>query len=166
MLFGTLTIPAKAIRAMPRGRGWSYASQEVIEGPPKAQFVAPDAANLTLSLVLHASFCRPKEILDALVAMADAREVCVLQSDAGVVHGQFIIENVADDPKWTLPDGTLIATTVDLTLRDPGLDEVLALARPAPFATAENASDTKDAPPPEDRSRPVDDVSPQEIARL
>lgn len=165
MWLGTLAIPAKAIRSMPRRRGWSYASHDVIEGPPKSQFIAPGAPELTLSLFLHASFCEPKAILDALVALADAGEVCVLQSESGTIHGQFVIEGVSDDPKWTLPDGTLVAVTVDVTLSDPGLDGVLAIAEPKPLATSGNAADVQSNEPAEDRSRAANDVTPAEIAR-
>lgn len=166
MFFGPLILPARAIRAMPRQRGWTYAPQEVIEGPPKAQFIAPDAATLTLSLFLHVEFCNPKQVIDALVAMADAHEAHVLQDESGLVHGQYVVESVNDDPRWTLPDGTVLAATVDVTLSDPGLDELLAIARPKPIATEDTAADTKAEPAPEDRSRAPDDVSPAEIARL
>lgn len=166
MLFGSLALPPKAIRSLPRRRDWTYASHDVIEGPQKAQFVSAGAGDLSLQLFLHADFCDPKEIIEALVMMADSAGVHVLQSESGVVHGQYVIESVNDDPRWTLPDGTLLVATVDVGLRDPGIDEVLALARPKPIATADAATDTQAEPPPEDRSRAPDEVTPEEIARL
>lgn len=166
MIFGWLEIPNMAVKALPRGRTWSYAKHEVIEGPTRAQFVADGAPTATMTLFLHASFCNPKAILDALDAMGDEHEAQVLQEDGGVILGQYVVEAVNDRPIWKLPDGTLLACEVDLQLSDPGLDTALALRTTPPMGVEGNARETTSEPKNEDMTRPAEDFTPAEIARV
>lgn len=165
MIFGSLVLPTVAIRTLPRRRSWSYAMQDVIEGPPRAQFMAPGTTESTLTLFLHASYCAPKQVLDALVAMADAADAYTLQAESGEVLGQYVITSVDDDPKRTLPDGTVIATTVTVALADPGLDG-LSLPPSAPIATDATATNTVDEPIVVESTGVPEDVTPAEIARV
>lgn len=144
MILGWLEIPNMAVRSLPRSRGWDYAKQGVIEGPPRAQYVAEAETSMSMSLFLHVSFCRPKEILDALMAMGDEHDAQILQSDDGTILGQFIIERIDDKPRWTLPDGALLAVDVDISLSDPGLDTQLARTRQSPQAYIELDDDIVD----------------------
>lgn len=140
MLFGALTIPNRAVRALPRMRGWNYAAHASIEGPERAQYVADQAPQLSMTLFLHVDFCNPKRVLEALVAMGDTHYAQLLQTDDGTILGTFVVQGVADQPRWTLPDGTVLACEVNVTLSDPGLDQPLAREKEGPYATGEDSA--------------------------
>jgi phage protein U len=148
MILGDLVLPALAVKGLGVDDAWEYAAHAVIEGKPRRQFVAPDARGIPLSLYLHAEFIHPQQTIDRLRAFADAGEVLILQALSGLIYGHFVIEGISLRPKWTLPDGTIIATGVEVKLVEPGLETLLEV--PAPIAVDGATSDTTNDPPPED----------------
>lgn len=134
MLLGWVIIPDIAVKAYPRSRSWSYASQASIEGPERSQFVAVDAQTQTLSLFLHVDFCRPKEILDQLIMLGDQHDAQILSTEDGMILGQYVVEKVTDTPRWTLPDGAVLACDVEISLSDPGLDNPVPRVQQRPEA--------------------------------
>jgi len=164
MQLGELSLPVIAVRPFSVDDGWTIASQDVIGGKPRQQWIAPGSRGITLSLFLHADYCRPQELIDQLRALAAAAEVLTLQEDGGLVHGDFLIGGVREAPRWTLPDGTLLVADVDVQLMESG--DAAAADATVPQAVEGAGAQTGATAPTEDTSRPIDDVATTEIARV
>lgn len=166
LLLGDLEIPTFGLKGLNGSDAWVYAVIGVIEGKPKRQFVAPDARTLTLAIGIHAQFGSPQRFIDRAKAMADDREVFVLQvAGTGLVLGDYVIEKCDWSPRACFPDGTLLSASVTLSLADPGLERALE-PKPRPIGVVDEAEDIVTTPKAEDTSVPFANVTPAEIARL
>jgi phage protein U len=159
-----IELPARAIREVRDETGATWPTHEVISGKPRRQYMGPTGDKLTLSLFLHVSFLVPADVLGTLRTLAANGAVFQLWTRAGVFLGTFFIEQVSARSIAALPDGRAICAYCDLTLSDPGLE--LPDEPEQPLALETSAQDTVVAPSPEDLSRPPEDFSPQEIARV
>jgi hypothetical protein len=91
--------------------------------------------------------------------------VVPLQSPNGAIWGEFVVARVVVKPIFMLPDGTLIATDVEIALGDLGLPRGV-LPPPTPIAVVGTSGPTTTELPEEDRSTPAEDITPRQIARL
>ena len=165
MFLGPLELPTLVVASMTFSDGVTYAAQAVIEGKPRMQFVAPNARVTSIVCALHVRFISPKRFIDNALALMGAREILTLQEESGVLYGDFVIDKVDWQPRAKFPDGTLMAASCTLALSDPGLDRPNDV-RPRPMGVVGEAVDIVTKPKVENTSRPIDSVTPAEIARL
>jgi phage protein U len=164
ILLGDLRLPALAIRSVGFRNGASYAVHEVIEGKPRRQFIGESAPVASLSLYLHVEYIAPRPTVTELRRLNLARELLPLWTNAGSFWGTYVIEDVDHRPVWTMPDGRMIVAECEVSLTDPGVE--WTLPRPRPLAVAGSARNIITTPKAEDTSRPIDEITPQEIARV
>jgi len=155
MLIGDLVIPTIAVRGNPLQDAWDYAQHAVIEGKPRTQPIAPAARQVSLDLYVHAEWMPPQQTIDRLSSIANAHEVVVLQADAGLVYGSFVITAVNVTPRWSLPDETIVSAAVSVTLLEAGL-ESLADASPNEAVSGSDVATTTE-PATEDEAADPDD---------
>lgn len=158
-----LTLPVLAVRGVSGTDGASWASQEVIEGKPRLQWMGPAAQSLTLSLYFHVAFIAPRPTLKALQNLMAGGEPVQVWTDAGSYWGTYVLKDVQYQHQWTLPTGQVIAMSCSVTLGEPGANDTSAPKRPpgvAAYAAPEVVPE-----PAEDTSRDIYTVSPSEIVR-
>ena len=158
-----LTLPVMAIRSLSGGDGASWATQDVIEGKPRLQWMGPAASSLSLSLYLHVAFIAPRPTYRALVRLMATGSPYQVWTDAGSYLGTFVLKDLTWRHQWTLPTGQVIAMAVDVNLGEPGSNDISAPKRPP--GVAAYAVPDYIAPPVEDTSRDPSTVSPSEIVR-
>lgn len=158
-----IELPAIAIRSASTREGWSWATHDVIEGVARMQAMGIAPRELTLSLLLHVQFVSPRPTLTRLRRIADTAEPFQIWTSSGGYWGTFIIAGLDHRPLWTFPDGRILVATCDVTLRDPGVEVEVA---ERPLALTQTAQDIVSTPVAEDTSADIDDVSPEEIARI
>lgn len=155
MLLGDLHLPTIAVRSNGLRDAWAVAQHPVIGGKPRSQGIAPEARGAQLQVFVHAEWMHPQQTIDRLRAMAGAFEVLVLQADSGLIYGQFLIDALDIQPRWTLPDETIVSALVMISLGEAGVDVMLDAS--ASEAVAGSGTDTTDDAPPESIGVPSDE---------
>jgi len=158
-----LSLPVMAVSSMSGGDGASYASQDVIEGKPRLQWMGPAPQTMALSLYLHVAFISPRPTLTAIRRLMAKGEPIQVWTDAGSYLGTFVIKDVSWRNQWTLPTGQVISMSVDVNLGEPGDNDITEQKRP-PGVAAYAVADIIYRQP-EDTSRDPAIVSPSEIVR-
>jgi len=130
--FETLTSP----EAMRLSSAYSYAEHKVVEARPRLQWLAQELQKISLELGFHVAFTNPKRELDALRAAAQDHQARALVFANGIHRGYFVIESLEETHQQLAGDGSYIAVTARLELREwvPGaeFDPLRAPRRPAP----------------------------------
>lgn len=99
-------------------RSINLSEHALIEGKPRLQRIGSNLQQLSVSILLHASFCNPENEMDALdTAMEDA-EVLPLVLGNGVYAGDFVIESIDRGIDQTDALGNIISQTLSLRLRE------------------------------------------------
>jgi phage protein U len=157
-----LTLPLLAVRSVSGESGAAWAQQDVIEGKPRLQWMGEVGETLSVGLYLHAQFCQPSAMLDALKEIKASGTSFQVWTDGGSYWGNYVIGSIQYRNNWTLADGTVVAMSVDVSLKEPGGEDV-ELTRPpgvSGYATPELI-----APPPEDTSGDPNTVDRATIVR-
>lgn len=98
--------------------GADYAEHARIEGKPRLQFVGDKLDEWTLDLKFHQQYCDPevelKKLRDAMMSHLALPFVLA----TGDYKGQFVITDISGDSEQTDTQGTLIALSASLTLRE------------------------------------------------
>ncbi len=122
-------------------RTYEYAEHKVIEGKPKLQWTGDGLEELTLDVVLHASYCNPEDQLNTLRDAAASHKAQPLVLGSGVYRGRYVITDIAETTRHTDPQGRAIHLETKVTLKEYVGDEslqagnaVVAAGEPIPGA--------------------------------
>jgi phage protein U len=118
--FETLTSPNVFRWSSP----YSYAEHKVIEAAPRLQWLANELHKISLELYFHVAFVNPKAQVDLLRAAAEDHRARALIFGNGVHLGYFVIESLEETHQQLADDGSYIAISARMDLREwiPGAD--------------------------------------------
>lgn len=108
----------KGFNSFSDSRSIDYAEHKLIEGKPRLQRVGDNLQQLSLSILLHASFCNPESETDTLYELMENAEVLPLILGNGVYQGDFVIESINRDVSDTDSSGNVISQTLSLSLKE------------------------------------------------
>lgn len=117
----------KGFTTFNRRRAVMFSEHPRIGTKPRLQKTGVEPIQLSVTIYLHAKFCKPQDEIDALALACENGEVLPLVMGDGKVIGDFLITEVAENITQTNGTGSTIEATVDLTIResfDP--DKVIA----------------------------------------
>jgi phage protein U len=129
IVFEVLTSPQSFRSAV----AYAYAEHKVVEAAPRLQWLANELAKISLDLGFHVAFTNPKAQMDALQAAAKDHQARALVFGNGVHRGYFVIESIEETQHQLADDGSYVAISAQVELREwiPGADfDPLAPARP------------------------------------
>jgi phage protein U len=109
---------------------YGYAELQVVQARPRLQWLADELERLTLDLMFHAAFTDPTAQLTALRAAAQTHEAMPLVFGNGVLRGYFVIESIATRAAQLAADGTPVAVTVRMELKEYALDALIDPSAP------------------------------------
>lgn len=160
-------VPQRAVRAMPRRAGVSYGTHALVDRKDLRQAVSRNADTRSLSLVLHAEWCKPTALLEQLRGLMNDFVAFELEHEAGPI-GVYVIETLDDTPTLQFADGTVWSMQVEVGLAEPGSDyaALYSGATPPVFAVSGDVPVTTTTQGYQDAvGGSPDDVTPAEIAR-
>jgi len=102
-------------------RAWRHASNSRVGQRPGSQFIGPDDEFITLAGSLYPEVTGGRVSLDLLVQMADTGKGYPVIEGTGVMHGLFVIEDMATTRTEFFSDGS--ARRIDFTLSLKRVDE-------------------------------------------
>lgn len=164
LLLGDYALSALAVTGLADGRGWNWVSHETIAELPTLERVGrvPRLPKLTVQVhpLLGSSVAAS---LNGLESASERGDVLPLQLGNGYLFGWFVVESF--DRTWqnTTADGTIIAATVNLSLRESRPPEQNASPQ---LGYAEFATPERTQPDAIDSSRDPSDVPLSEIVRM
>ncbi len=107
-------------------RGYNFAEHRVIESKPRLQWVGNDLERLKIELRLHSSFTNPATQLAQLKIVAGAHRALPLVFGNGGFRGFFVIESIALRSQLLSADGSPIAISAALALKEWAIETELA----------------------------------------
>ena len=114
ILFETLTSP-QGFRASTK---YIYAEHQVVEAPPRLQWLTDGLERISLDLGFHAAFTNPKTQMDALRAAANDHQARALVFGNGIHRGYFIIEEIEEIHQQSADDGSFVSISARIQLRE------------------------------------------------
>jgi phage protein U len=119
IFFEVLTSP-EAFRS---SSDYTYAEHEVVGAAPRLQWLANGLQKISLELGFHIAFVNPKTQMDLLRAAAEDHQARALVFGNGVHRGYFVIESLEESHHQLADDGSHIATSARMELREwmPGV---------------------------------------------
>ena len=99
-------------------RRYDFAEHRVIESKPRLQWLGNDLELLKLEMMLHSSITNPAAQLEILKAAAAAHRALPLVFGNGGYRGFFVIEAIALKSRQSSADGSLIAITATIALKE------------------------------------------------
>jgi phage protein U len=120
LLFDTLSSP----EGIYVRREYTYAEHKVIEARPRLQWLAQELQRISLDLSLHVAFVNPLLQMRALRAAAEDHQARALIFGNGIHLGHFVIEALEETHQQLADDGSYIAISARVELREwvPGVD--------------------------------------------
>lgn len=100
------------------GNEASYAEHELIDGKPRLQKTGDTLEEISFTIRLHASYCKPVEVLNALNESKTAGEILPLVMGNGEYKGDYVIASAGYTVDTTFPDGAIWEATVNLSLKE------------------------------------------------
>lgn len=162
MILGDVDL-GKTVKSFGTTDGAEYAALAIIEGVPRRQLVGFEPSDISgLNCRFHQALLPFWPTVEAIVALKESGEIVELQSANGDTWGHFVVERIAMSNFRMLPDQTVIAADVVITLGDPGTPADVDV--PAPVAVT-GVSGAQSGPPLEDRSTAPGDATASQIAR-
>ena len=103
---------------------YRYAQHDVIEAPPRLQWLSQELQKISLELGFHAAFSNPAAQMAALRTAAADHQARALVFGNGVHRGYFVIESIEETLVQTADDGSYVAIQARLELTEwvPGAD--------------------------------------------
>jgi phage protein U len=103
---------------------YRYAQHKVVEAAPRLQWLARELAKISLELGFHVAFTSPAAQMNLLRAAAEDHQARALVFGNGVHRGYFVIESIEETQHQLADDGSYVAITARLELREwiPGAD--------------------------------------------
>jgi phage protein U len=120
IVFATLTSPEE-FRAM---SAYTYAEHKVVEAAPRLQWLANDLQKISMKMGFHVGFVNPATQVNLLTAAAEDHQARALVFGNGVHRGYFVIESIEETHQQLADDGSYIAISARVELREwlPGAD--------------------------------------------
>jgi phage protein U len=120
ILFEVLTSP----RTCNTRNRYCYAQHKTIESAPRLQWLANELAMISLDLGFHVAFTSPAVQMNLLRAAAEDHQARALVFGNGTHRGYFVIESIEETQHQLADDGSYVAITVRVELREwvPGAD--------------------------------------------
>ncbi len=112
-------------------RAYNFAEHRVIESKPRLQWVGNDLERLKIELRLHSSFTNPAAQLSQLKIVAGAHRALPLVFGNGGFRGFFVIESIALRSQQLSADGSPIAISAALALKEWAIETELAGSAPS-----------------------------------
>lgn len=106
----------KGFQAFSRGNETDYAQHALIEGKPKLQRVGEKLGTISLTILLHSSFCFPEEEIEKLQTARAGGYILPFILGNGIVLGEFVLLSVKDEISQTDQVSNIVSTTVTLEL--------------------------------------------------
>jgi phage protein U len=103
---------------------YHYAEHKVVEARPRLQWLAIELQKISLELSFHVAFTSPALQMAALRAAAEDHQARALVFGNGVFRGYFVIETLEEQHQQLADDGSYVAISARLELREwvPGAD--------------------------------------------
>ncbi len=95
-----------------------FAEFALLEGKPRLQFTGQSLDEISLSIRLHVSFCKPDEELSKLQTAKSTGEILPLIWGHGGIEGNFVIMSMSETIEHADKDGSVFSTVVALTLKE------------------------------------------------
>jgi phage protein U len=120
VLFETLTSP-EAFRVTSEYR---YAEHQVVESAPRLQWLGNGLQKISMELSFHVAFTNPASQMNLLWAAAEDHQARALIFGNGVMRGYFVIEMLEETHRQLADDGSFVAISARIELREwiPGAD--------------------------------------------
>lgn len=140
----------------------TYAQHDVITGKPLLEATGLNLDEITLSIRLHVSFCKPAEELASLKSQRDSLAPLSLIWGNGKVEGKFVITSLSERVEDADAQGNVFSYTIDLTLREYIETDPLRAAKIQSVKNALAVGDKK----PVAKKKINDPTCPQKISKL
>jgi phage protein U len=98
-------------------RGWNYAEHKTVESTPLLQWIGDELEMINLEILLHVQYSQPFTDRAALIAAAEAHQAMPLVFGNGTHRGWFVITKIAETAHQLADDGSPIAITLKLELK-------------------------------------------------
>jgi phage protein U len=102
--------------------GASFAEHALIERKPRLQWVGDELDEITIDLSFHAGFCQPEAEMARLRNAVRAHEALTFMFANGHIVGDYVLLQLKQTASQTMTDGTLIAVTGQLTMKEYVVD--------------------------------------------
>lgn len=100
------------------GNEASYAEHALIDGKPRLQKTGDTLEEVAFTIRLHASYCKPAEVLGNLNVSKAAGEILPLVMGNGEYKGDYVITSASYTVETTFPDGGIWEAILNLSLRE------------------------------------------------
>jgi phage protein U len=116
--------------------GYDFAEHKVVQAPPRLQWISNALEEISVEMFFHVSFTKPAAQIAKLRAAASAHKAMALVFGNGVHRGYFVITAIVETAHKNADDGSVIAITAKLSLKEwvRGAD-IDPLAPPKPATT-------------------------------
>lgn len=120
ILFLVLT----SFEALRSSSDYHYAEHKVVEARPRLQWLATELQKISLELGFHVAFTNPATQMNLLRAAAEDHQARALVFGNGMFRGYFVIESIEETFQQLADDGSYIAISARVELREwvPGAD--------------------------------------------
>lgn len=118
--------------------GADFAEHALIERKPRLQYVGDKLDEHDIEFTMHSLFCDPEVEMAKLRDAVRAHEALLFVYENGNIAGRFVVVSLDQTPVQMMRDGTLIALSSRMQLREYVEDapEASATPRQAPVAVA------------------------------
>ncbi len=117
-LLGDITFEALASpETNESSSGATFAEHKTVESTPKLQWIGDELDELTLEILLHVNISDPASDLAALQAALRAHQAMALVFGSGFHAGYFVLTKITKSLKQQAADGSIIAMTLKLALK-------------------------------------------------
>jgi len=121
-----------------------FSEHPKLQGKPSLQSTGLKNTSATATFNLHISQVIPEDFIQALTDAQESAEILPLSTEAGDILGSYVITTISVARTHSLPDGSIIAATIDVGLLEwatvDGVAERSNADRSAGFAVG--ATDT------------------------
>jgi phage protein U len=120
IFFQTLTSPEQ----LRMTTDFHYAEHKIVEAPPRLQWLANELKKISLDMGFHIQFTNPATQMNHLHTVAEAHRANALVYGNGVFVGYFVIESIEETQIQQADDGSFIAMSARVELKEwvPGMD--------------------------------------------
>lgn len=114
-----------------------------IDGKPRLQKIGDNLDEVSISMFLHSRFCNPEQEKATLKSAMDAGEILPLIMGTGDFVGNFVITDIDEAILHTLPDGSIVASRLNVSLLEHyealNINTAVQAAKRTAFANASNS---------------------------
>jgi len=163
---GDVPIVYQSVTGLELTHAWKFAEQATIQDIPRQQFIGRSGAGCRLNVKVHWMLgVDPSAVVAQLRALGDRGEVVSLQhAFDGSLLGYYVLTNMTELRKWTLPTGHVIEADLSLNLKPERAPENI-LDADEPLAIERYGVEYEASPGVIDIDRVPDDVTFDEILR-